>query len=144
MGPGVPLRRRTFYTTRRPVTQLLPETRDPRRAGRPRPFSGGVSLAFMLLVLMGVGGVAVLDPALGVWSVVASGRAEGERAHRAVVAQSRLIGVRDAHAERRLADRSASPVSGTRSDSHAPQRRADDARALAKSGLGDLPPPSRC
>lgn len=97
----------------------------------------------MLLVLMGVGGVAVLDPALGVWSVVASGRAEGERAQRAVPAHIRLACARDAHAERRLAALPSAAPSVVRTDAPAPPRRADDARAHAKSGLRDLPPPAR-
>lgn len=119
------------------------ETRDHARARRARPFGGGASLAFVLLVLMGVSGAAVLDPALGVWSVVAAGRADSDRASRSSTHDVRIVVARDAHAERRLCASLPTRTRLVASDSGATAgRRADAPREHACAGRCSLPPPS--
>lgn len=104
-----------------------------------------MSLAFVLLVLMGVSGVAVLDPALGVWSVVASGRADAERAARVPATVVRIGATRDAHAEQRLASSNArTPALWVTAPDDARSSDAGTARSRARLGHGALPPPVAC
>lgn len=122
---------------------MPPETRDIARVRRTRPFGGGASLAFMLLVLMGVSGAAVFDPALGVWNVVAAGRTDSDRTARSATLEARIVAARDAHAERRLAAAlpASARVTPLATDETSDQR-ADAPRQRARSGRGALPPPA--
>lgn len=100
---------------------------------------GGATLAFLLLILCGVSGAAVLDPALGAWGAAISSRAENLRAARSIASESRLAGVRLDHPSPRSA------VSTSRVDARPPQAvAASDALTLAmvRAGSLDLPPPT--
>jgi hypothetical protein len=100
--------------------------------------AGGATLAFLMLVLCGVSGAAVLDPALGAWGAAITSRAEGLRAARAVASETRLAGV---HADRELpalASHAISAPSGLVALANAHARPTD---GMTRSGLLGLPPP---
>jgi hypothetical protein len=92
-----------------------------------------------MLVLCGVSGAAVLDPALGAWGAAITSRAEGLRAARAVACETRLAGVR---ADRELPGSGAHAISTPASGvalSYAHSRPTDE---MTRSGLLGLPPPA--
>ncbi len=100
---------------------------------------GGATLAFLLLILCGVSGAAVLDPALGAWGAAISSRAENLRAARTVASETRLAGARLDHEVGRTSVASDLPAY-TRLN--APFASRNDARAMARAGSLDLPPPT--
>jgi hypothetical protein len=100
---------------------------------------GGATLAFLLLILCGVSGAAVLDPALGAWGAAISSRAENLRAARSIASESRLAGVRLERPGLR------GGATTFRIDARLPRAEvASDALTLAmvRAGSLDLPPPT--
>lgn len=100
---------------------------------------GGATLAFLLLILCGVSGAAVLDPALGAWGAAISSRAENLRAARAVASESRLAGAR---LDGRIASSTLGTIETTDGRGFAHGAWSADTRAMTKAGLLDLPPPT--
>lgn len=93
-----------------------------------------------MLVLCGVSGAAIIDPALSAWGAAITSRAEGLRAARAVACESRLAGV---HNDREFPGlirhaRRAPAVRVVDADAH-----ARPTYGMARSGLIGLPPPAR-
>lgn len=115
---------------------------NPPRAGRSpfgaRRVAGGPTLAFLLLILCGISGAAVLDPALGAWGVAIASRAEALRSARAVADEVRLAGAHAGPARLAVAPRLA--------DAAAPSLRPDEGsralRMMVRDGTLALPPPT--
>ncbi len=123
-----------------PHSTTIDASRPPRAARVFVGGAGGATLAFLMLVLCGVSGAAVIDPALSAWGAAITSRAEGLRAARAVACESRLAGV---HNDRELPalhrhTRRALVVGIVGAESHA---RPTD--GMTRSGLLGLPPPVR-
>jgi len=100
--------------------------------------AGGATLAFLLLVLCGVSGAAVLDPALGAWGAAISSRLDGQRASRTSTSEIRLAGVRSP-TQRAAAARRVQAIAELLVAPAVPTSTRLD--ALTRSGRLGLPPP---
>ncbi|MGP1310730.1 MAG: hypothetical protein ACTS27_11080 [Phycisphaerales bacterium] len=103
--------------------------------------AGGATLAFLLLVLCGVSGAAVLDPALGAWNSVIASRLDAPRTPRTLAADTRLAGV--ALSARVLRVPGVRDAASIESRGHAAFTSTEVVRAAVSAGLLDLPPPAR-
>lgn len=124
----------------RQIAQALPAPAQGSLVRRSfRAGSGAATLAFVLLVLCGISGAAVIDPALGSWSAAISARAEGLRASRALSESRRLAAATRPIVNRRVNDPAPSAFD-------APLARvailAAPARERAVRGEGALAPPA--